>query len=373
MFKYDRKLKKISSVIILIIITLVICSIQAIAAENSLFQESIWNEMDNESIDRLNDLGINKEFFDNYLHNSPIDTINGILKSVLPSGRTVVKSIITILFIIIISSLADSFIKENDKRSNIIYFICSISIATVIIKPISQLICDAALSIKLSTVFTSAYLPVMTSIIIASKNPSLAFTYNTFTLFISTLISNFANKFFTPIILCLMCFNIICSLSFEKYKQKVFDTIKKIIISILALFSTIYSGLLASKSILAYSSDSLALKGIKFLSGTFIPIIGSGVGEAITSVINSFSILKNTAGIFIIIIIILINVPVMIELLIWYFSLLICSSVSSLFGLSFIDDVLQNISSLISLVNTILFFITFILIISTGIIITIGK
>ena len=139
------------------------------------------------------------------------------------------------------------------------------------------------------------------------------------------------------------------------------------------MFSTIFTGLLTTQSILSYSSDSLVIKGIRFVSGTFVPIVGSGVGDAISSVISSFVIMKNTLGVFVIAVIILINLPIMIEMLIWYFVIGLCSIISTMFGNKGLTDVFEYISSTISLMNIVLFFITFLLVVSTGIIIVMGK
>ena len=145
------------------------------------------------------------------------------------------------------------------------------------------------------------------------------------------------------------------------------------IVIILSLFSTIYTGLLTTQSILATSSDSIALKGIRFISGAFVPIVGGGVGDAISSVFSSFVIMKNTLGVFVIIVIILINLPVMIELLLWYFALNLCSIVSSMLSLNQITDIIDSLASILSLLNIIMFFVTFVLVISTGVVIVMGK
>ena len=110
------------------------------------------------------------------------------------------------------------------------------------------------------------------------------------------------------------------------------------------------------------------LKGIRFISGAFIPIVGGGVGDALSSVFSSFLIMKNSFGVFIIIAIILINLPVIIELLIWYFVLNFCSIVSSMLNIDNTTEILDSLSSIISLLNIIVFFITFTLVISTGVI-----
>ena len=168
-------------------------------------------------------------------------------------------------------------------------------------------------------------------------------------------------------------FSSLSSFSFEGYRERILKTVRKSVVIILSLCSTVLTGLLTTQSILASSSDSVVLKGIRFISGTFVPIVGNGVGDAISSVFSSFLIMRNTLGVFVIIVILLINLPAMVELLVWYFALEICSIVSTMFDLNHMSDVIDSLASVISLINTVLFFVTFVLTISTGVIIIMGK
>ncbi len=333
----------------------------------------LWDDIDDQTIEYLEDIGINELTFDELFNVTPTRVIKFIFNLVFEKGISIVPDIIKIIVVIIIFSISLSFLKERNNLTNLITIITTLIILSLIIVPISRMLTDIIAGVKVSTVFINSYLPIMTSIIIASKNPTLAITYNSFSLFLSSIITNVANMFLIPAIGGMLSFNIISSISFENYKSKIFKTIRKFVVIILSLFSTVFTGVLTTQSILSYSSDSLVMKGIKFVSGTFIPVVGSNVGDAISSVLSSFVIMKNTLGVFIIIIIILINLPIIVEMLIMYFILEFLSIISSMLGLDSISEIFDNISSIISLLNIIMFFITFLLVISTGIIIVMGK
>lgn len=358
-------------IIAAVIFFLISFSVSAFATETDF--ETVWDATDNQTKEYLEDLGIDELTFEDIFELSPLRVIEFLVDLAFDSGISIVKNITMIIVVLIITAIANSFLKENDKTEQIVNFVCTLVVISIVIAPISRMLTDAIAGIKTSTVFVNSYLPVMTAIIIASKNPSLAITYNSFSLFLSSLISNVANSFLMPVISALLSFNVLSSFSFENYRDRIIKAIRKMIVIILSLFSTVYTGLLTTQSILATSSDSVVLKGIKFISGAFIPIVGSGVGDAISSVFSSFVIMKNTLGVFVIIVIILINLPVMAELLIWYFALSLCSIVSSMFNLNQITDIIDSLASILSLINIIMFFVTFVLVISTGVIIMMGK
>ncbi len=358
--------------IIVFAILLISCfNFSAYGAETDY--EKVWDSTDEQTKEYLEDLGIDELNFEEIFDLSPTRVIEFLIDLAFDGGVTILKKVTLIIVVLVITAIACSFLRESDKTEQVVNFISTLIIISIVIVPISRMITDAVAGIKTSTVFVNAYLPVMTAIIIASKNPALAVTYNSFTLFLSSLISNVANSFLVPCISALLSFNILSSFSFESYRERIIKAIRKIIVIILSLFSTVYTGLLTTQSILATSSDSIALKGIKFISGAFVPIVGGGVGDAISSVFSSFIIMKNTLGVFVIIVIILINLPIMIELLLWYFALSLCSIVSSMFNLNQITDIIDSLASILSLLNIIMFFITFVLVISTGVIIMMGK
>lgn len=362
-------MKKIFLTVTISLILILVFNVSSCAIDYT----NLWEDIDDQTIKYLEELGVNEITFDELFNITPTRVIKFIFKLIFEKGISIIPNVIKIIVVIIIFSISISFLKETNNLTNLISIITTLIILSLVIVPISRMLTDVIAGVKVSTVFINSYLPIMTSIIIASKNPTLAITYNSFSLLLSSLITNVANMFLIPVIGGLLSFNIISSISFESYKSKIFKTIRKFVVIILSLFSTVFTGVLTTQSILSYSSDSLVMKGIKFVSGTFVPVVGSNVGDAISSVLSSFLIMKNTLGFFIIIIIILINLPIIVEMLIFYFILEFLSIIASMLGLDSISEIFDSISSIISLLNIIMFFITFLLIISTGIIIVMGK
>lgn len=366
-------MKKTVVFILVLFLLISLFTFNCYGVENNFDFDEVWEQTDDRTRDYLEELGITEVSFDELFSLTPTRVINFLTIMCFSTGTEIFKNVTLIIVILIISAIASSFLKDSDKMENVIYFVTTLTVISVVIVPISRIVTDAASGIKTSTVFINSYLPIMCSIVIASQKPALAFTYNSFSVFLSSAIANFADNFFVPVIGALLSLNILSSFSFENYRDRLIKTIRRMVIVVLSLFSTVFTGLITTQSILANSTDSVTMKGIKFLSGTFVPVVGGGVGEALSSVFGSFVLMKNTLGVFVIGVILLLNLPVIIELLIWYFALGFCSIISSMFSLKYITDVIDNLASVISLLNIIVFFITFILVISTGIIIIMGK
>lgn len=328
----------------------------------------LWDSLDKNTKDYLNELGIDEISIEDLFELSPHRIVEFLIKSTTTIGGDIIEKVILIIVVLVITAVVMAFVDESNSIIKIIQFISALTIISIIVISFVRILNDAIVAVRTTCIFVNSYLPIMCSIIVATRNPSLAITYNSFTIFLSSFITMISDKLLMPIISCLLSFNLLSSFSLEKYRTRVIKIIKRLIIVTLSLFSTIYTGLLTTQSILASSSDSVMLKGVRFVSGTFIPIVGSGVGDALASVFSSFLIMKNTLGVFIIISIILINLPVMIELLIWYFVLGFCSIASSMLKLENITEILDSLSSIITILNITVFFVTFTLVISTGVI-----
>lgn len=335
--------------------------------------ESVLRNIDSATKEYLEELGVDSESGEGIADVSLKSVFKFLFSLVTDKTKRISGVLVIVTAVIIINSIFSSFIGENTSARTAINYISVLCIVTAIIVPLKELIINAGAVIKTAAIFTDSYIPVLGAIIAASGNIKLAFTYNSFAIALSAFITEIADNFFIPVVNMLFAFNILTSFTFESYKHKIIKSVKRLIIIILSLISTIYTGLLTTQSILAVSSDSLTVRGIRFFSGTFIPVVGAGVSESVASVMSSLSVMKNTAGVIVIVIVLLIFLPIIIELLIWYFALQFCSIAADLFGNSDISEMIEELSSVISLINIILFYITFVLIISTGIIIVSGK
>lgn len=335
--------------------------------------ESVLRNIDSETKEYLEELGVDSESGEGIADVSLKSVFKFLFSLVTDKTKRISGVLVIVTAVIIINSIFSSFIGDNTSARTAINYISVLCIVTAIIVPLKELIVNTGAVIKTAAIFTDSYIPVLGAIIAASGNIKLAFTYNSFAIALSAFITEIADNFFIPVVNMLFAFNILTSFTFESYKHKIIKSVKRLIIIILSLISTIYTGLLTTQSILAVSSDSLTVRGIRFFSGTFIPVVGAGVSESVASVMSSLSVMKNTAGVIVIAIILLIFLPIIIELLIWYFALQFCSIAADLFGNNEISEMIEELSSVVSLINIILFYITFVLIISTGIIIVSGK
>ena len=155
----------------------------------------------------------------------------------------------------------------------------------------------------------------------------------------------------------------------EKYT---FDAIaaflKRAVCIVLGFGSTIFTGLLSIKGALAASGDSVTVRGVKMLVSGTLPVVGSTLSEAYTSVLGSMGLIQNAVGVFGIVVIVLMHLPVILELLLWYLTLMFAAAIGGMLGQTQIKKLLEGIAATVSLVNIFVIFNGFLLVISTGVI-----
>ena len=103
------------------------------------------------------------------------------------------------------------------------------------------------------------------------------------------------------------------------------------------------------------------------VSGT-LPVVGSTLSEAYTSVLGSMGLIQNAVGVFGIVVIVLMHLPVILELLLWYLALMFAAAIGGMLGQTQIKKLLEGIAATVSLVNIFVIFNGFLLVISTGVI-----
>ena len=227
--------------------------------------------------------------------------------------------------------------------------------------------------LKLSGGFVAAYVPVFTLIVSFSGNPASALVYNSFVLGITEVVSALINSVLVDFIGCFVCLAIAFSFNDSLNTSKLINAVNKTVTVILSISASLFSGILTVKNIMAVSLDGVTVKGIRFLLSSFIPIVGASISEAYASVLGSLNLIKSSVAVVGILAVVIINLPVVVETLLYYLSFSALSYISGITGCKQAADLFSAICSAVRLMLVLVVFQMFILIISTGIILTFIK
>ena len=351
------------------------CCLSVFAAEESKEQtdaEAVFSEIyeavDADTKSAIADLGLDEISYESLLSLSPRAVITELLEVLTGKLQEPLRAAGLMLAFVVLYAVLSGFTQQKGDIHTIFSLFSTLWIVMLILPSVSETLVAAFSAIQLCADFMLVYIPGFAGIIAMSGKPLTSAAYSSVMVGLSNLFSAVQMHALLPIAQVFFMLNILNGIESKFSFDSIAACFKKLIQITLGVFSAVFTGLLAIKGSLAASGDSVTVKGIKTLVGSTVPIVGSALGDSLTSVLGSISLIKSTVGIFGILVIALINVPVVLDLLLWHFAISFSAAVSGALGLTSIKKMLDGIADTVSLVNVFVIFTAFLFIVSTGII-----
>lgn len=164
------------------------------------------------------------------------------------------------------------------------------------ITPLFKLTSDTLSGIGL---IMKGILPVMTGIYAMSGNITAASVNSTWLMLLLTFLETLTESLLMPL-LC-TCTGFIAVTTLSRFTgapdmSGVSGELKKALTFLLAAAGTVFTTVMAHQTALAKSTDSVALRSLKFASGNMIPVIGGALGEAADGYLAGVSLIRSASG-----------------------------------------------------------------------------
>ena len=308
--------------------------------------------------------------------NFSIGTMFNIIKDEIFSNiKEPISLFGNLMFILIITSLFYGFNSSflNQSLSKVISFVTTISVTTILIEPIINSIDVVSATIEECSVFLKAFIPIFGSLLTASGKPISTVTYSTLLFMLSQFVSFAIANIIVPVILLFLAFSLSGCVNDTINIEPITNGVKKTTYIVLGIMITVFVSFLTLQGIVASSGDAVSLKAGKFLVGNFVPVIGGAITDALSSMYTYMGLIKNTTGVFGIVIMVITFLPSLIEICLISMFVYIASVISDVLSLNQITVLLKSIQSCFSIMIAsfvtyiILIIITFTIIISVGV------
>ncbi len=357
------------SIIISCVIMLSLC-VSASAVESNIdtyYDEfdfsSVLDSLNSETTDILSEIGITDVSIDSLFNISPqkiFDALFNILNNALkkPVGFLFIS-----IGILTISALMGNLTKENKS----VEIIGGSALTLSLCVPIANIVTTAFSVLEALLIFTTAFTGVFCAVVSSSGNISLGTSYASLTVFFDTVFSGLIVNLSQPLVNSMCALGFLSCFDFYDFTQRFSGIIKKIYVFFLSLLGSAFSGLITLKGILGSSTDSLSSRGIRFIIGQSLPVVGGAVSESYLTLTQSLSLIKNTVGVFGIITVVVFILPTLLSLLGWILVLELTTIVANSMGITVGVNMVNVIKdSLVLLVSTIVI-LTTVFIVSVGI------
>ncbi len=332
-----------------------------------IYYEHFEDELSEDTVRILEESGMNSIDFESIVSAEPKDIYNFFVNTAKGTIKGPLKNFIFNCSVLILLSVVFTYSSENEKRKKSLNLLVFAYIALSVCIPMASVLSAGAAAIKMSSKFMTLFLPVLAGIVAASGNPTLALNYNSFALYFAQALASFSSNILLPFEAMLFALVSVNMISEQMNVKNLAKSIKNGVVKVLSVSGAIFTTVLSVKGILSNIADTVANKGAKVLVSSLIPVVGGTVSDAYGTIVNSLLLLKSSVGVFGIVAIAAINLPVVIQLALWSLSMSLSSIVADILGLDSIADYFREVSNTVRTFNVILIFCCVLLIISTGI------
>lgn len=261
--------------------------------------------------------------------------------------------------------------KENSCMT--ISVIGTLGICMSVINPICTLISKAGEVIQGAAGFMTLYVPVLTGLMVSSAHEIQGSSYYTLLMGTSDVIGMMSSKIIFPVIKIFLALSVTSSFSdsinISGITNAVCTCVKWIMNFSLGIFVTI----LSAQSLVASSLDDVSSRAVRFAVNSFVPYVGGVLGETVGTFSGSLSLLKNGAGVFIIIASAFIFIPVLTECIIWRMVFFLLGASADLLKITAVRSLVRAIETVMALLTAVLLTVMMIFIISTVVVLIVGK
>lgn len=282
-----------------------------------------------------------------------------LLKAAAVMLKTAFKPVLTVFasvigFVIIMSVF--SSLKQNIMKGSLsttFELVSAVCMALSLYALMNGLWDDCFAALEQLSLFMNGMLPVMTSLYAAGGNIATAAVNNAGMMALLSLLQNIARYALYPVLR--VCFGLslvscIGGINLGGITTLVRNTYMIVLSFIMALLSVV----LTYQTRLSLSADNMTARTIKFAAGSFIPVVGGAVSEAVRVVLGSLSFIKSTVGFIAVLVIALLVLPIILRLFLYKITLGISSGVAKILNCDRESTFLTEMSGLLNLTLAIL-------------------
>ena len=242
---------------------------------------------------------------------------------------------------------------SNQEMKNAFSYVSTLSVAGVVLPPLISTASGTISAIQGCSVFMLSFVPVYAGILISSGKPLTAAGFQPLLLGAAEVVGQAAAFVLTPLTGIYLSVSMATAVAPGLKTEGLSEGVRKTATWILTLIMTLFTGLLGIQTAIQGAADGVAMKTSRFLAGSFIPVIGGSVSEALGTVTSCLGLLKSTVGIYAVAALALLLLPILLELCIWRLTLFLLASLCDLLELPAVSSFLKALSGAAALLTAI--------------------
>lgn len=340
-------------------------------AYESIGGNYLGQSLDQNVKDFLNQNGINPSDY-NWVNKLTDKTVFSHIIAFFTGGiKKPLNTGVTVMGVILITAALTSF--GGAQHTTTAIYAATLAVAALIAGDIWQSVSAAVNAVKGSSSFMLSFVPVFASTVALSGKTVTAASMSALLLTATEIVAFISSFTILPLMGGYLALSISTGVSPLLNNSGLAESIKKISMWILSLLGTLFIGILSIQTAVNSAADSVTLRTAKFILGTSVPVAGGVLSEAVSTVSASMGLLRSSVGIYGVVALLVILLPILIELIIWRCVLFVVSALSELFCLSKITAILKAVDAMFSVLVGVVLLVGAMFIISLTVVVTATK
>ncbi|MBQ9107007.1 MAG: hypothetical protein IJY56_03860 [Clostridia bacterium] len=355
--------KLINIFIISFLFILLAPTLQVLAVDDST-NEAVTEKTDADSLEeylpenaaeKLEDVGVSSESPLSVLNISEEGIISIVIDAFNESFTAPVGVLISLFVLIIFCSVYETALITLNNNNHVYTYLCSAIICCILVVPLSKTMYRAGETVTLVGYFINGFVPVYCSALIMCGKTATAAAYGNGTILVSEVVTTVSYKIITPACGMVLALNVAGSVSSSQEGITRFsESISKSVKWLLGVVMTIFSSVMNFRTIAGAASDSFLTKTGRYIISTSIPVVGGSVAEAYNSIKTSASLIGTGIGLYGVIAVCIIMLPIFTELILYRIVMSISAIAADLFGLSGISRLLKSAGETVSVMSSVM-------------------
>lgn len=337
----------------------------------SVFYNNVTSSLDKSSVSAYESIFGSNFTPEIMINTSILDVLNGILNMLSLNYKEPLSILTVSVGYILICAIGSSFVRKESPLRETYDGACTIFFIILIFSSAIELIASATDVLYSLSSFMKLLVPSVVGIMAYTGTVTSSAVFSANTLFACEIIHYIASYILPGVVIIYLSAFVCMSLCTTINVDSISELIKKGINYSFSFLALIFTAVFSVKSSMSASVDRASVKGVKFMIGTGVPIVGSTVSEGIGDVLSVLNLAKNSYALFAVIMIFIVSLPILLRLILWNISLSLISSINQSFDLKSISSSVNTIKYAVSILIATIVFSVYVLILSLGLVILI--
>lgn len=218
-----------------------------------------------------------------------------VFKELYINIHILIKLVVLVVLCALLKNLQASFL--SDGVGELAFYACYIAIISLILVSFSSAISLGVSIIDNMVDFMYATVPVLITLLVAGGNITSGGIFQPVLILIVEISATIIKNVFIPLVLLSTILSIVNNISGKIQISRLASLLKQVTGWGLGVILTIFVAVVSIQGSVGAVADGVASKTAKFAIGTFIPVAGSYLADAADTVLSCALLIKNAAGI----------------------------------------------------------------------------